>query len=801
MNHFLLTLLLFFFSIGLNAQNNSSSSRSAQQANNDYFSVPRETLYLHLDKSTYITGEEIWFKGYAYDRQNNLPSFGSTNLNVQLFNQEGKELYSGLFFGSRGNFRGNIKIDSTWNNGSYYLRASTNWMNNFIEDESYIKKIEIIKESISKEIVTEKLRYDFQLLPEGGYLVSDTDNSIGFKLINNRGYGVHFDKGYVVDDQENRIVSFVSNRFGMGKFNIHLRLGKKYKAVIQFKNGEKIQVPFPQIQTKGIAINVDNMPRDYALIEFNTNTKTLEDLNGDHYYLLVKQNHLSKKIPLHFLPNELKRRISLKRDVFYPGINTLTVFKEKTPIAERLLFNSFDKIVEDISASGNKTIKDSLSINIKVPAKKGVRYDLSISVLPEGTKSNNPNDNIYSAMVLRPYLKGLIENEIYYFTDVDRKKRYDLDLLLITQGWSKYSWKRIFNNKPNILYGFNQGYKLKGKIQGKNKDDIYKLYMHPTIYQKGHFIDVDNTNSFELPNFFPEKGEEIKLSGVTSDDVFVEPRLYLQILLDQHKKPLNDIVISQQNNIESKNINKSIKIPKGFIADNIEVLDEVLLKAKSKEESENTSKVPLLKYIKNNSKKITPKIARDFPVILDYIKSVGRFYIRDQRPVTSDVVIYSRAPSSINFPTQVPVFVDNVELRGDKSILTVLRTNEVDRIYIDKISYGLGARGGAGASIRIFTRKVPLGSKIDVDENSVEYTMEKGFEPVKEFYNPGYSNYLDLGFIDYGLIHWQPWVDFNKDGFGTFKIKNTNLENITLFIEGMGSDGSLISKIQTIRLN
>ena len=49
-----------------------------------YFNLPRETLYLHLNKTTYLSGEEIWFKGYAYDQKNQLTSKATTNFNVGI---------------------------------------------------------------------------------------------------------------------------------------------------------------------------------------------------------------------------------------------------------------------------------------------------------------------------------------------------------------------------------------------------------------------------------------------------------------------------------------------------------------------------------------------------------------------------------------------------------------------------------------------------------------------------------------------------------------------------------------------
>ncbi len=791
--------IVIFCSFTLQSQSSIFKNLPSWEANADYFSTPRESLYLHLNKTVYINGEEIWFKGYTYDRKESLPSNGSTNINIQLYDKEGKELYKGLFLGNKGSFRGNIPIDSTWTSGDYYLKASTNWMNNFKEDESYNKRIKIIKESIPEEVKTAKLQYDFQLFPEGGHLISETDNSIGFKLTNDRGYGVPFDKGYILDEDDNTIIKFNHNQFGMGKFNIRPKLGRKYKAVVKFKNGEEVVKLFPKIENRGVAININNLLDDKIAIELNTNANTLEALKEKKHYLLIRQNQASKKLPISFLSTDIKKEISIKRSVLFPGVNILTLFQENTPILERLVMNSFDKEISDVEVHKGFDTKDSIAIRVRTPKKEGVTYDVSISILPEKTKSYNPLDNIYSAMVLKPHVKGFIENEKYYFTNIDRRKEYDLDLLLITQGWSKYSWNMIFNNKPKTLFDFNQGFKLKGKIQGKKKEKISKIYMHSSTYQAGHFIDVDDSYSFEIPNFFPERGENISFSGVGSDDKLLKPVLYTQVLLNQQKTPLYKEILRQQNLIENKEILKNVQIPKDFITDKVQVLGEVLLNT-DKEKEKRTSTVRILRYFEQNSTKVTQRMADDFPTILDYLKSTGKFWIRNIAPFSSDVRIYDRTPNSILNPRLIPILVDDVELRFDHSLLTILRTSEIDRVYIDRISYGLGARGGAGGSIRIYTRKIPLSGK-GFKTNVVELEMKKGYEPVKEFYNPGYTNYLNPEFIDYGVIHWQSWVDFNENGSGTFKIKNTGLDNVKLFIEGMGSDGSLISKVQTVKLN
>ncbi|WP_109302032.1 hypothetical protein [Aquimarina sp. AU474] len=793
MKHLSKILILFLFPSISFAQTNSDISPGVANAN--YFNLPRETLYLHVNKDTYINGEEIWFKGYVYDRQNNLAAVNSTNFTVALFDTSGKEVYDGQFLGHQGSVHGNIKIDSTLQSGDYYMRISTNWMNNFKEDESYTKRIKIIKDSITEKVSQKGLVYDFQLLPEGGHLVSNTFNTIGFKLINNQGYGVAFEHGIVQDELGNEITSFSSNTLGLGKFNITPQPGKKYTAIIKLRDGREITGEFPRIDRKGISISINNLIEDEVAIELNTNTATLATLKKESYSILVLKNHLSKKIKVDFKGKELKKKISLKRSDLYPGMNTLTLFKDNDPVVERLLFNPVDIGIESLGVTVDRTTKDSLSVAIEIPNQVGKTYDVSISTLPSETVSYNHSDNIQSAMLLRPYIKGFIENEKHYFTDVDRKKKYDLDLLLITQGWSKYQWRDIFNTEPKPLYNFNQGFKITGRIQDKKSDVMDQVYLYPSTNNSAKLIALASDNSFEIANFFPERGEKIKISGIKTKGGFKKPGVYLQVQSDRVKRPFRNTFPE----IGNENINKiqnRTTVPFDFLTD-VQVLDAVEVTGNNQKKIKKTSRIQIPKYYDLNAKEVTLDMAERFFSIVDYLFFTGKYVITDRNnPINLRV---TSRKASFSGPVPVTIFLDDFQLNSENvGILSDLRLADVDKIYTDHIGHGVGSRGGGG-SIRIYTRRFPLIRTREPDRNYTEYEFTKGFEPVKEFYNPGYANYLDPFFVSYGAIHWQPRLDFNQQGVATFTIPNTGLENISLFIEGMGSDGTLISKMHIIK--
>ena len=118
---------------------------------------------------------------------------------------------------------------------------------------------------------------------------------------------------------------------------------------------------------------------------------------------------------------------------------------------------------------------------------------------------------------------------------------------------------------------------------------------------------------------------------------------------------------------------------------------------------------------------------------------------------------------------------------------------------IDKSGAREGARG-AGGVIRIYTRRLPrdYNGQYGIDENVFKYELKEGFEPVKKFYTPKYTSYLSNEFENFGTIHWVPELKTDENGIATFKILNTLQNNINFYIEGMGSDGSLISSEQNL---
>ena len=112
--------------------------------NNDRERLPVEKLYLQTDKPAYVQEDTIWFKAYLFNADYFTASTRSGLLYVELDDENNKcvkrimlPLVSGLSWGNIALVKDDIP------EGSYTLRAYTNWMQNFGEDYVFKKQIYI----------------------------------------------------------------------------------------------------------------------------------------------------------------------------------------------------------------------------------------------------------------------------------------------------------------------------------------------------------------------------------------------------------------------------------------------------------------------------------------------------------------------------------------------------------------------------------------------------------------------------------------------------------------------------------
>jgi hypothetical protein len=94
----------------LHAQGIHPSKQKIADAFIRYFELDRESVHAHFDKSIFFTNEEIWFKGYVFNKKNDTPFFETTNVFAVLLDDNGKTVSEQLLFSYIGTFSGSFKL-------------------------------------------------------------------------------------------------------------------------------------------------------------------------------------------------------------------------------------------------------------------------------------------------------------------------------------------------------------------------------------------------------------------------------------------------------------------------------------------------------------------------------------------------------------------------------------------------------------------------------------------------------------------------------------------------------------------
>ncbi len=782
-----LSIIAFFFAHFSIAQD--TSSKDIEKKYTTYFQEPRETVHLHLNKTTFLKGEEVWWSAYVYDKKNGDLSKVTSNLYCGIYDANGKQILKKLFLVQNGRTNGSFEVNRKLPSGTYFIKAGTTWMNNFEEDLPFIQKITIINQPYDTA-TTASETYDLQILPEGGHLIDGIINSIGIRLTNQDGKGILIQQGEIINTTTQLpVVSFSNNTYGVGKFDLPAINQEAYVLRITLPNGKMIEKALPTAKEKGINLSINNILEDKLVIALKTNPSTLETIKGQKFYLAVHRDGLMTLNSFSF--KEATKIINIAKNKLLSGTNIITLFNENLePVCERLAFNYTNVNLGDvILEEPSHKIKDSISLKINVFSKNNTPASLSVTALPASTISYKPSNDIISNFLLQPYLKSQVENPGRYFRDITRKKKFELDLVLLTQGWSKYNWNTIFNDQPReFLYPFESGVTVKGKITSKIKKEE-QLVIHQGDVRSVSFEQLQDDTEFNITNILIQNQDTIGFAlkgknGLRKPEVEVNFISSLDVI--------DSINLEQRSNASLRfkhlDTQKQIEIPRGFVSKKTIVLDEVIVEDE-KIEKKLTRKSPLINETVFTAIKIDEEQINKSPLLTDLINKIGfrvvvnygtgQIFIANTRPAAGPVLVY----------------LDDYRLADTNQLFNV-PLREIDEIYYER--NGLAGEGfdSSGGVIRIYRKEG--GSLRPLRPSFAEQLVSNSFSAPKEFYRPKYSSFLSKDFEDYGLLHWEPNLSTNDLGQTILKIPDNGIPKIKVFIEGVTEDGALISHVKEI---
>lgn len=437
--------------IGLNNLNAQVAITNLEQLKSTFTKevseMYQEKIFVHTDRSMYITGETIWLKPYCVDATFHTLSGLSKVLNIELIDQKGNSVKQVRLQLDEGIGEGQIFVSPDIQTGVYELRAYTNWMKNFDSDYAFSSSLSIINPSddsvMQGEVQVDSSNFSLEFFPEGGDLVAEIESKIAVKANDLFGAGICL-LGIVFDNEENEVAKFRTSQKGYASFQLKPQKGKTYKARIAY-GSEIYNKDIPIALNSGLTLAVTtNNVGDYNLV-VRSSSNFLQTM----FLVIHTRGVIHKFEPLY---PSLEQKINIEREELEEGISHITILDGKfTPIAERLVFKyqSVENLIKlttnKIEYSKREKVKMSIDANkIDVIAKMSVsvfRTDSSLRLL----------DNIVSSLLLTSDLKGKVINAADYFDVENINKKAQLDLVMLTNGWRRFDWKQIANKKQRHL--------------------------------------------------------------------------------------------------------------------------------------------------------------------------------------------------------------------------------------------------------------------------------------------------------------------------------------------------------------
>jgi hypothetical protein len=784
----LFTFIFFLFYIPIFSQNETDESiTKIESILNNFFDLEREAIHLHLNKTTFLNTENIWFQGYIINRKTNKPYF-TTNVFVMLYDENGTQISEKLIYASNGIFFGEIELNSKLKSGHYYLQVYTNWMNNFGENESTITKIDIINplEGIKNYSKINSETLEISINPEGKSYVLDVVNQLGIEVKDCRGNSPENLEVILQNDKNEELKTIKLNKFGQGKFEVTPNADN---LKVSFKYDDKIiEKVLDKPVELGFALSINNFTLDdKVIVKISTNTITNNLLNSKKKYLIIHQDQKYNfyEVPLNKSKSELT--FTIDKSDFFEGINTIRIIdSDLKQWAERLIYSTSKKETE-ITIFKNKNTEDKINL---VGYSSINNSNISISVLPENSKSLDKSNSIIAGLTINPYLTQPLEHANYYLNKPGRIQRYELDLALLNQEKLKYEWNTIKMTTPIANYTFDIGIALKGTIDSAIKDKTYHktklisykdfIMMGSDINEKGdynfeHILLADSTyvsmSLQKLPNFEP-------INTTLRPQIIGRKRTFNKSI-----KMITPVICSNPANIE---FITNFDMPK-FNSNAIQ-LDEVKI--------ENQKKKMVYQNRIGNGNLRAYKIDKmtHFLSVLNFIEMNGFRVVKN----LNSIQIYSKIRSSINGAQATPeVYIDE-RLLMSLDELDMMSDDEVDEIYLDPYAIVPSMNNKQGI-IKIYKKKNSSSNyKQKTDANS--FYIKEGFARFNGFKNADYEQTANDGFDNYGLIHWSPSIKSDESGQFLFEITNYNKNKVKTVIDGMDSEGNLFHEEKVVEL-
>lgn len=408
-----------------------------------------------------------------------------------------------------------LNIDRVGEDGSVTIKLPSNLSAPDLQITSLSSDLPFSK-IVYVPLLSDKL--DVQFFPEGGSLLAGVFQKIVFKAVGSDGLSREV-KGKIVNERGDVLSEIHSEFKGMGQFSLMAQMGEKYYAVMQ-------DVDFPDVEVRAeLPAAVDSgciiqarMTRD-ALVYQAVATSDV-DLSKIALVIhsrgqvvssqMISSTPQSKQIPLSMLPE---------------GIVSIAVvdLADNTPIAERLVFIPVKDTKTNIVADkANYSRRSLVNLELNVEDEFGpVAGDFSVAVTDRHSVDvEQLEDNIVSNLLLNSDLQGQVEAPADYFTENPMVDMVNRDMLMLTQGWRRFSLGDILKDNiamPQLVP--EDSFMVSGEIKGffGNKVKNANIIIFNSSNKSIDMQPVAGSNKFDLSGIDYPDSTSLMLQAVTKN--------------------------------------------------------------------------------------------------------------------------------------------------------------------------------------------------------------------------------------------------------------------------------------------
>ncbi|MCQ2064290.1 MAG: hypothetical protein MJY66_00340 [Bacteroidaceae bacterium] len=436
---------------------------------------PQEKVYLQFDNTAYFQGETIWFKAFV-TRASDMSHAPSKVLYVDLVSPNGVVLQQQKLKIAGGQADGCISLmDAStdqarelrgirpYPSGYYEIRAYTQYMLNFDEEILFSRVLPVYQtpdkegdytdpdlapeskiESQNRPDAERLHDVNVQFYPEGGHTVRGLQSRVAFKATDGHGQGLEGTLTLTCDDGLQ--VSAKSGHEGMGSFMFHAGSGRTQAVFTTGGRQYRVSVPAPSVA--GYTMQVDNLS---GRMDVTINrSEVLHERTVGLTVTCRGELFMFKELAM----NDGENRFSFDTDGWPVGVCRVVLFTDRGEVlAARSIFNEVKGYAPPtITVKADKrkyNAFDRMKLSFDLRDRQGnpFRDRFCVSVRDASDYGTQYADNLMTDMLLSSDLKGFIHNPSYYFLSQDKGRRNDLDLLCMVQGWERYDWEYMSDNR------------------------------------------------------------------------------------------------------------------------------------------------------------------------------------------------------------------------------------------------------------------------------------------------------------------------------------------------------------------